>query len=35
MGETEDQYLIVHTRKNYKNNAKEENYNHNKKKEKK
>ena len=35
MGETEDQYLTVHTKNNYKNKEKKENHHHNKKKDKK
>ena len=32
MGETKDQSLIVHTRKNFKKKEKKENFHHNKKK---
>ena len=35
MGENENQYLTVHTRKNYKKKEKKENHHHNKKKDKK
>ena len=35
MGATEDQALIVHTRKNYKKKEKKENHHHDKKKDKK
>ena len=35
MGATEDQYIIVHTRKNYKKKEKKENFCHDKKKDKK
>ena len=35
MGETDDQSLTVHTRKNFKKKEKKENFNHNKKKDKK
>ena len=35
MGETEDQALTVHTRKNYKKKEHKENHHHNKKKDKK
>ena len=35
MGETKDQALVVHTRKNYKKKEKKENHHHNKNKEKK
>ena len=35
MGETDDQALIVHTRKNFKNKDKKDKFHHNKKKDKK